>query len=80
MEIQKHNNLNSFFSKLNTSILQSICFFFCIYLTMIKNKKPLKKNSVIMTDNRLTIYLDLNITGLYNLLPKRESSACQHKH
>ena len=33
-----------------------------------------------MTDNRLTIYLDLNITGLYNLLPKRESSACQHKH
>ena len=33
-----------------------------------------------MTDNRLTMYLDLNITGLYNLLPKRESPACQHKH
>ena len=32
MEIQKHNNLNSFFSKLNTSILQSIWFFFFLYL------------------------------------------------
>ena len=79
MEIQKHNNLNSFFFQTKYKYPTNHLLFFCIYLATIKNKKPLKKNSVIMTDNRLTMYLDLNITGLYNLLPKRESPDCQHK-
>lgn len=62
MEIQKHNNFNSFFSQTKYKYPTKPFFFFFeifgISLAIIKNKKPLKKKKRKhnTTDDRLTIY------------------------